>query len=112
MLPRRSEDHDGANEVARAAAFSPSPNLPLAAADGDVDPAPDHGGRALFRHRADRVVADRGRLRAERLREGGSVLQFEFRPADPARLHLGVDPSHAGRRSAFDLGHRPRLYCQ
>ncbi len=32
-----------------------------------------------------------------------------YRPADPVRLHLGGDPSHARRHPPSDLGYRTRL---
>ena len=74
--------------------------------------ASHHRRRALFRHHAGGVVADRGGVRSRRLLALYGLHQFVVRAADPVRLHLGADPSHAGRHPPPDLGHRPRLRAE
>ena len=71
--------------------------------------ASHHRRRALFRHAAAGLVADRGGVGPERLRDVRVVHRLDHRPAHPVRLHLGADPSHARRHPPSDLGHRPRL---
>src|SRR5580692_11398700 len=36
------------------------------------------------------------------------VRRLDHWAADPVRIHVGADPSHARRRPSFDLGHRAR----
>ena len=67
------------------------------------------GVGALFRHAAAGLVADRRRLRPERLCRVRVVHRIADRAAHPVRLHLGADPPHARRHPPSDLGHRPRL---
>ena len=109
--PRRanSDEHNGRNQGPRRAAAVAAPaNLPADADDDDVDRASHHRHWPVFRNAAGGLVADR-RRRPERLCALRMVRRFLDRPADPVRLYLGADPSHAGRRPPSDLGYRPRL---
>ena len=74
--------------------------------------ASHHRRRALFRHAPARLVADRGGVRPRRLLALQRLHQLLVRAADPVRLHLGADPSHARRHPPSDLGHRPRLRAE
>ena len=67
------------------------------------------GAALYFGIAAARLVAARGGVRPERLRQGAVVHRHAHRPAHPVRLHLGADPPHARRHPPSDLGHRPRL---
>src|SRR5262245_11263817 len=103
------EDDDGRNQGSRTASLPAHADLPLAAADGDVDRPSPHRRRALFRHAARGLVADGGGGRSSRLWDCRDVYQFVCRAPHPVRLHLGAHPSHAGRHPPFDLGYRARI---
>src|SRR5262249_35940962 len=103
---------NGRYQGPRAAALAPLADLPLAAADDDVDPASHHRCGALCRHAADGVVADRRGFGPERLCELRLLHQLDLRATHPVRLHLGADPPHAGRHPPPDLGYRPRLRAE
>src|SRR5215475_599303 len=93
----------------RAAAVAPSLDLQADADDDHVHRPSHHRRRSLFRHAADRLVADRGGAESQCLCRHRLVHELVLRPDHPVRLHLGADAPHAGRHPAPDLGHRARL---
>src|SRR5450631_3491685 len=105
------ESLDGrAQSPDRAPALAASWHLSLLDHDGDVDRAPDHRQRALFRHAASGLVAACRFELGQAIRYRERLLRLLVRPACAVWLHLGASAPYARRHTSFYLGHgaRPR----
>src|SRR5205809_7072122 len=92
--------------------LSPHLDLSLDPDDGAVHRPPPDRCRAVFRHLAAGVVADRGGIGARRLCQRAGLYLELHRPADRLRLYLGAAASSAQRHQAFRLGPRLRLQAE
>src|SRR5258705_4037226 len=77
----------------RTTAFAAFAGLSLDADDGDVDRPSRNRRRAVFRHLAAGVVADRGGVGARRLCPRAGLYRQLTPTPDSVRLHLGDDAS-------------------
>src|SRR5438876_4869796 len=96
----------------RTTAFAASADLSLDPDDGAVHRPPPNRCRAVFRHLAAGVVADRGGIGARRLCQRAGLYLELHRPADRLRLYLGAAASSAQRHQTFRLGPRLRLQAE
>src|SRR5581483_6672018 len=94
----------------RTTAFTAFADLPLDADDDALHRPSRHRPRAVLRHAAARLVADRSRLGPDRLCPCAILHLEHHRPVDRLRLHLGAAASPAQRHPPLRLG--PRLWLQ
>src|SRR3977135_1847255 len=93
----------------RTTAFAAHANLSLDPDDGAVHRPSRHRRRAVFRHLAAGVVADRSGGGGHRLFHRARLHRQLHRPPDRIRLYVGAAAPSAQRSQAFPLGPRLRL---